>query len=696
MNMGKPWYRHVLQTTAGALAATALLLPTTGAAETAASTGAETVATGDTIIVTARGTESRASQTPGGVGALDENEIFRSRPISITNAATRMAGVDKSSDSAWGSAISIRGLGRNRVVFLIDGCRVNTATDINAQFGLVDPMDIERIEVLKGPVSALYGSGSLGGVVNIITRKGRFAAKPEVNGTLAATLASNPEGFGLFADTSYNSPDFWVYASGGRRDYDSYEDGSGDTLDNSQFDDYNANVKTGYRWNPFHSTEFQFQHLTGRDIGIPGRGLALPVGPEITYPRTSRTLLQLQHRFAPEAAALDESNLSLYYQEIERRVIMEFPAGNAMDNIRPKADHETWGGRWSNRFDLGDHMLTAGLDAWHWSIESERIKNLSSGLTGIDTPLADAEQLSAGLFAEDNWRLNDRWRLNVGGRIDYLDSESDPLYNWIEPPAPVIPVVLKRETEDHDDITWSAHAGLTWMFRPDWSMTLLTASSYRAPDLMDRFKYLAFSGGELYGNPDLDPERSLFFEYGLHYTTTRLRLSGSVYYNRIDDLITEELESPGIWVMQNVEEAEIYGLEIDADWRLKKDWSLYANAALTRGRNKTSHDDLPFIPPLQGLVGIAYAPAMGFHGRIEMEWAVEQDHVASDEVETPGWAVVNLGCGYRFATGRFVHDLTAGVDNLLDKTYRNHLSTSRGVDLNEPGLNAYAAYKMTF
>jgi hemoglobin/transferrin/lactoferrin receptor protein len=650
----------------------------------------------DTIIVTARGTESLASQTPGGVGVVDENEIFQARPTSITNVTSRIAGVDKSSDSAWGSAINIRGLGRNRVVFLIDGCRVNTATDINAQFGLVDPMDIERIEVLKGPVSALYGSGSLGGVVNIITRKGRFAAEPQVNGTLAATVASNPGGYGFFADTSYNSPDLWVYASGGKRDYGSYDEGDNDTLDNSQFEDENANVKAGYRWNPFHTTEFQFQHLTGRDIGIPGKGLALPTGPEVTYPRTSRTLVRLQHRFAPEAGALAEANLSLYYQEIQRRVIMEFPAGQTMDNIRPKANHETWGGRWSNRFDLGDHMLTAGVDAWHWSIESKRVKHLSNGRTGIDTPLADAEQLSAGLFAEDDWRLNRRWRLNFGGRVDYLDSESDSLYNWIEPPAPIIPVVLKRDAEDYDDISWNAHAGLTWTFRPDWSMTLLAASSYRAPDLMDRFKYLAFSGGELYGNPDLDPERSLFFEYGLHYTTARLRLSASVYYNRIDDLITEELESPGIWVMENVEEAEIHGLEIDADWRLAKAWSLYANAALTRGRNKTSHDDLPFIPPLRGLVGIAYAPSMGFHAHLETQWAVKQNHVASDEVETPGWAVVNLGCGYRFATGRVVHDLTAGVDNLFDKTYRNHLSTSRGVDLNEPGLNAYAAYKMTF
>jgi len=118
----------------------------------------------DPMVVTARGRESLISQTPGGVGIVDQEEISAMNPVSITNAATRIPGVDKSSDSLWGSAINIRGLGRNSVVFLVDGCRVNTATDINAQFGTVNPLDIQQIEVLKGPITALHGSGSMGGV----------------------------------------------------------------------------------------------------------------------------------------------------------------------------------------------------------------------------------------------------------------------------------------------------------------------------------------------------------------------------------------------------------------------------------------------------------------------------------------------------------------------------------------------------
>ena len=132
----------------------------------------------DPVVVIARGREQPASATPGGVASVYSQEIFSIKPAGISEMASQIPGAYASPDSLWGADINIRGLGRNRIVVLIDGCRVNTATDINAQLGLIDPMDIERIEVLKGPVSALYGSGVLGGVINIITKKGRVCQCP--------------------------------------------------------------------------------------------------------------------------------------------------------------------------------------------------------------------------------------------------------------------------------------------------------------------------------------------------------------------------------------------------------------------------------------------------------------------------------------------------------------------------------------
>jgi hemoglobin/transferrin/lactoferrin receptor protein len=185
-----------------------------------ASSDAPTVSL-DGIVFTARGVEGRISQTAGGIGVLDAEEIHQEQPISISDALRRIPGVSISSDGAWGSEVNIRGLGRGRVIFLIDGNRVNSATDLNAQFGMLDPAEIERVEVLKGPSSALYGSGAIGGVVHVITKKGDFTPTPQVHGTLTGTYKSNPEGYGSYANMMVNTSLYWVYGSGNLRDYDS-------------------------------------------------------------------------------------------------------------------------------------------------------------------------------------------------------------------------------------------------------------------------------------------------------------------------------------------------------------------------------------------------------------------------------------------------------------------------------------------
>lgn len=665
---------------------------------TAPAAFADTAVMDESMLVTAHGPKKLMSQTPGGTAIMEGELIEKLMPTSITNALTRLPGIDKSSDSAWGSAINIRGLGRNRVVFLIDGTRVNTATDINAQFGLVNTADIERIEILKGPVSALYGSGSLGGVVNVIT-KGR--KKPEEKGLSGETglgWASNPKGVTASAGLTASGEKGWLNLSGSHRDYDSTKDGDGKTIHNSQFKDQSISVKGGYEWNPTHTTRFQYQRVEGEEIGIPGKGLALPQGPDATYPDTYRELFCVDHSITPGQGVLTRSDLTVYHQTIDRNVRLDnFPAASPMNAIKPSATHETTGAKWVNLLSFDNHQLTTGLDLWNWEIDTRREKHLKNGKVGVDTPLADASQLSAGLFAEEEVPLSGSVTLNAGGRLDWIRAESDPLYDWIIPPASAITPKLKREGETTHDTSWNAHLGLTWQAGNNLSLTTLAASSYRAPDLMDRFKYIALSGGAaLYGNPDLDPERSLFFETGLHYTTAPVLLSASVYANRVDDLIVEKRESPTIHRMSNVDEALLLGAELDARVKATAMLSLFGNVAFTRGENRTADEPLPFIPPVSGIVGASVAPTSTFDTEANVTWAARQTRVAHGDVESPGWATLNLRCNYRIKAMGTHHTLTAGVDNILDNTYRNHLSTSRGVDLNEAGVRFYTQWKMEF
>ncbi|MDR1490914.1 MAG: TonB-dependent receptor plug domain-containing protein, partial [Desulfovibrio sp.] len=148
----------------------------------------------DPITVTARGYAASQSETPGSVGVVDERDISLAPKGSIVDSLQRVPGITRTGDSPWGQDISIRGLSGPSVIILLNGKRINTATDMNARLGFINPADVERIEVLKGPVSALYGSGSTGGVVNIITRKAKFTDEIEAHGKLSGSGSTNPGG----------------------------------------------------------------------------------------------------------------------------------------------------------------------------------------------------------------------------------------------------------------------------------------------------------------------------------------------------------------------------------------------------------------------------------------------------------------------------------------------------------------------
>jgi len=651
------------------------------------------------IVITARGTDSRISQTPGGVGVIDNEAISEAQSVSLTNVARRIPGVEKTSDSAWGSDINIRGLDRNRVLFLIDGCRVNTATDINAQFGFINPSDIEQIELLKGPVSALYGSGSMGGVVNVITKKGHFTERPQWHGESSLIYTGNPQGVGTYGNISFNSLDYWIFSSGSYRDHQSYDAGSGDKISNSQFRDSHTKAGMGVKLNSMNVTEVEGQYFEAGNVGIPGKGLSLPSGADVTYPTTTLSLINLTHTFTPEDLLLAESRVNLFYQKIERQVrIDHFLENSSLTENCSGADHETLGVKWQNLFDLKGHTLVAGADLWSWAIgDSERYKSFKNGLTGVDSSLGDLEQFSGGAFAEDGWQIGQEFTLNVGGRIDYICAKSSDLYNWIRPPSQSIPALLMREGDRYHDVSWNGHLGVTWNFIPRWSTTFILASSYRAPDLMDRFKYISLgSGVELFGNPYLDPERSIFFEYGLHYNDLNFSFTASTYANYLEDLITEQVVSQMVHSMENVDKARIYGAEFELKWFFAPQWAIYTNMALTDGEDTTIDQELPFIPPLNGLTALRYDHNTGFWSSLEIEWSARQSDVPSGGMESGSWGTMKFRAGYRFISGKIRHEIMIGVDNMFDRDYRNYLSTSRDIELKEPGTSCLASWKMQF
>lgn len=636
----------------------------------------------DKVIISARGVDSMQSQTPGGTGVVEKEDIQLAPKASIADSISRIAGVSRSGESPWGQDVSIRGLSGASVVVLIDGMRVNTATEINARLGFINPLDVERVEVLKGPASALYGTGSTGGVINIITKKGAFTPEQELGGEMIASWSTNPQGPDGYVRSVLSRENLWLQVSGGVRDHDSYYGGDSTRIPNSQYSDVYLRMAGEARFSDLLTGAFQIMNIEANDVGIPGGSSTMPQTAPIRYPRTANFMTSADLTFTPDSETVREVALNAYYMRNQRKVEIENPTA-AVRLINPQALHETVGGKAQTELGLGDHTVIAGADAWNWHMTSKRIRYLVAGTTVEDQPTPNTTQLSMGLFAEDDWKLNDRFTLNFGGRIDSVKATNKENANY--------------SGGTKEQVGWNFHTGLTWNPAEHWSHTFLAATSYRVPDILERFKNISLGGGVTsVGNPDLDPEKSYFLEYGLHYNTETFSASGSLYANFLTDYIAETYVSPTLYRMGNIGEARIYGSELEADWRFAQAWNLYGNLALANGRDKRNDEALRNIAPVNGMGGIKYTAGNGFWARIETPWALGQSEVPDGTSRTDAWVTVNTAAGYGFDWSKLHHEVSLTINNLFDKKYKNYLANARSIELLEPGINGSVNYAVTF
>jgi len=647
------------------------------------------------VVVSARGYATSLSETPGGTSIVGSEAIFKERPISVPNLAKNISGVTKNSDGAWGSDINIRGLSRDSVVVLIDGVRHDTANAINARLGQIDPGGVERIEVLKGPISSLYGSGTLGGVVNIITKGADFRTKQTFGGGFSTVWKSNPSGFSNFGWGSWANSNSYLYISQSYRNFDDYEDGHGNIMQNSQFVDYQTTVKAGQRLGESQTLEAQVQYYEGKNIGIPAGSDALPSGGQkVTYPATRRGLFDFVYTVEPCFGAWEESEIKIYYHFNDRRVrIDNFPPPPfPIAEIRPIADFDTVGGKWKNIFETDKHTFLAGLDIWQQDASSSREREFNSGAVFVDKPLPDSKFLSAGGFVEDSWEFADRLTLNGGARADWIR-----VHNDAAGPFPPFPQSWNESTET--DISWNAHLGAVYTLTDELSVKGIVSSGYRAAALLERYAYINLAGSTIYGDPSLDPEESIFTEWGLDWNSSHLVASASVFYNSLNNMIVLQNRGSGPdKEYANVKEAEIFGIETTLDWCFYEGWNLFGNLSYLNGRDKTGNDDLPGIAPINGLLGMRNEFASGFWSLLELEFAAKQGQTPTGTEEAPAWQSVNLRVGYNFQVGKTSHIVYVGIDNLCDEFYYNYLSTDRSgsVVLYEPGRSFTAAWQIKF
>jgi hemoglobin/transferrin/lactoferrin receptor protein len=674
------------------------------------------------------------------VAVIPRENFPRQSAVTLSDVLSNEPGISLVRDGGWGTSVNIRGLGESRLVTLVDGNRIETANDLVAGLSLFDVNEIERVEIFKGAASSVFGTGAMGGVVNILTKHGNYYDKPTIHGSATGVFEGVNTLFGTNVAVESGAKAWRVRLSGGYRTAGDYRTPDG-IMANSGFNDRNVNAAIGVKPLKNHELEINAQQYQAFDVGIPG---GAPFGPTAlaTYPEEKRQLISAKYTVKNLLPNMTEVSLRAYHQYILRDVelIPNTPAsvvGNyRMTALRttPRGEHNTSGMVLETRWKTGTNgQLIGGIDLWQRRLETSRQKFIlqelldpfqmvikSMEVVKTEKPNPDSRFGSGGVFVQQDQKMLDgKLDLTFGLRADLIrvanETGLDPVGLSVDG-VEKVPVPNQRITFQADTVralSWSANVSAMYHLKSDLDITANIGRSFRSPSLEERFKYIDLGAKVRLGDPGLRPEKGLFGDLGLRIWKSRFQLQANAFVHYLNDMIVEQ---PGIFVYSlaagtetgltdtlpalvnaNVDRALLTGFDASFNYQPLRNLVLYAKAAYVRGINLSAGGNLPLIPPMMVAAGLRYQLPGVFTAEWTTSWTSTQRKVATGEKETGGYFLTDVAINSSpIKVGVTSFQMFAGVDNLFNKAYRNHLATNRGLITAEPGRNLFIKLVINF
>lgn len=703
----------------------------------------DTLNLGESVVTSFR-VDRKLKELPAPLVVTGAADILKKSELSLSHVLNYEPGVFMGGDGVWSTNVYVRGLGEQRLVILVDGNRVETATDLTASLSMIDVNDVERVEIIKGAQSVLYGTGAMGGIINVITKNGRFADKPYVNGNLISSFSSVNRYFSEHADVNAGGRKWYLYLGGSYGKAGNIMTPQGE-IANSQFTTDNIDAKLGFKPLEGHVLKVQFQRNWSKDVGIPG-GSAFPGPATARYEDIGRTLFDASYEITGISNALASIKLKYYHQDIERNVVMNpntttsatLAGGNIQvthpNVFRPNASHVTNGAQFQTNWQLGENSsLIAGADFMRRDMVSKRTKDITmyvnkpdgtnirtNQLMRYETPVPASSFTNTGIFVQDETRLMDgRLTLMAGVRADltFVANEKNYDVDSVYLNGAPNPAVVQRVTFEANktrDPSWSANAGALYKLGKKTDLTLNVARSYRAPSLEERFKYIDLGNLVQLGNADLKPENGYSGDIGLRHWGDMFTLQSSVFANRLTNMIAEErgefkyntAAAPDTYVTVpalvygNIGKALLYGADFSAGYMPLSCLLFTLTGSYVNGRDTENGTPLPLIPPVNGSLSVTYHyPKLG-NASLTLFGAGRKDasNLAEGEDATDAYLRLDFAVNTRvFQLGKVCGlQFFAGVDNITDASYTNFLSTNRGSISIEPGRNFFVRALISF
>ena len=653
----------------------------------------ETVTLTD-VVVTPTGSEKESFDTSLPVNLLKSRDLDEKIAVSLAEIFLKEPGVDVVTAGPGSVHPMIRGLQGERVLVLVNGIRLSEQRPGGNHVFSLDPAQIERVEVVRGPASVLYGSDAIGGVINFITKGADSETAPEARagGEADVQYESATDGLKESAHLLFGQGRFNGYAGGTYRDTGNIETPEGE-LANSFYKGYTVwggGNYIGDGWKTY--ADYSFMNA---DIGVP----APAAFAEDYFKGEQHQRLALGFEANELSEAVDRFSLDFGWQRHNRHRYRSKTAGNPpvvlgnMD-IDILVDIDTYTLKPQIVLVPNDtHRVTLGIDTFYEDATSDRtIRDTASswvnpGFDGVPV-IPDSTRMGVGAFVQDEIALGDRWVVTPGLRADWIEAQTDghPRHQ-----------LTGEETSESSAV--SGNLGLLYKVSNEVNLYGNVGRAFRAPTLLELYFYGPHDVGNDIGDPDLDPETSWNFDVGMKTRTDRLQTMVSAFYNMVDDYIVKENQGTGDYLYMNYAEVSLYGAEAGLDYTLGGGFSTFASVSYVRGKNDDTGDDLPGIPPLKGRYGLRYDTSLGAKNALWVELAgltaAKQDKTGANERETDGYTRGDVRMGVDLGeTWSFV----AAVENFTDELYQDHLSSTwQEFGLNDqPGRNVKLMAKARF
>ncbi|MCD4730744.1 MAG: TonB-dependent receptor, partial [Bacteroidales bacterium] len=575
--------------------------------------------------------------------------------------------------------------------------------------------DIEEIEVFKGLYALKYGP-SFGGVINMKTVSHKTMDTANIHVHAMSGYESNWNGNKQQIGIKGGNKFLFFNISGGRKDYGNYKDGNGNEV-KSEFHKYNYRAKIGVRPVKNHLFIFNYDESKGRDIRFP------------TLPMDERTddtrLISFDYQGQNISESFKSISLKIYNSDVTHE----------MDNKnRPFSDTTVaiskiiginTGARTDLHFNFNQDNLQVGADLEQIKKDGERTKYMikQPGLPIKKEQLWNNGLINnVGVFTEYTKQIN---RLEIIGaiRFDFNQARSDE----IEIQDPMLGEIYYYGTDSIQSTfsNFSFSLGLTQEFNKNLSLSLALGRGVRSPDMIERFIILLPIGYDKFdylGNPKLKPEANNQVDLTLKYTNPKIGLlQVNGFYSLVNNYITGKILPPsvqkplskdvlGVKQFYNAGNARLRGFEFSYATPVKfklgaQLFASYTYATLDKVNKyvlndqgqvvdevELTNDALTEIPPLESTLILYYKLFKGkFTPKAKLRVVAAQNHIseASYEQETPGFMIAGLYFSFIFNK---YFNLSAGVDNLFDNAYYEHLNRNiigSNTNLYEPGRVFY-------